>query len=312
MLGVTNTSYDRLTDSELLEVVERTPLVSIDLVVRDDRSRILLGPRRNEPAKETWFVPGGRIVKDEDLDQAFARITEAELGMPRMRSTARLLGTFSHRYNRNFLNREGVATHYVVLAYELHALRGLTGLPAKQHTDYRWWSAVEAAESDSVNRNNLPYFILTEQPEKPTGPAVLIAQYEALNNRRNSFNQLLWQAPALSLTAQAFLFSIIFSKDVNWESQLPTSALACFTALASLHLLVKHRVGEVDAAKRLQRLERDNGFDPVNGPGYVDQDPLNSPWYIQQSAYRLWFILLSLFGATSLWVVAKNIFSLYQ
>ena len=301
-----------LTDAELLEVVERTPLVSIDLIVRDDRDRILLGLRRNEPARNTWFVPGGRIMKDEDLDRAFARISKAELGAPRARAQAKLLGSFTHRYDTNFQNSAGVSTHYVVLAYELYEPQGLTSLPEIQHIDYRWWTGLEAAESDSVNRNNLPYFLLSNDARTRRDPAILIAQYEALNNRKNSFNQLLWQAPALSLTAQAFLFSIIFSKDVTWDAQLPTSVLACFTALTSLHLLVKHRAGEVDMAERLVQLERDNNLPSINAAGYAQHDPLGAPWYIRQSAYRLWFILLSLFGLTSLLIVIKNLFALYQ
>ena len=45
-------------------VVESTPLVSIDLVVRAPDKKILLGKRVNRPAQGYWFVPGGRILKD--------------------------------------------------------------------------------------------------------------------------------------------------------------------------------------------------------------------------------------------------------
>jgi colanic acid biosynthesis protein WcaH len=85
-----------LSNQELLEVIQRTPLVSIDLVARDSDSRMLLGLRMNEPAKDTWFVPGGRILKDESLDDAFTRITRSELGIECLRSQACFLGLFTH------------------------------------------------------------------------------------------------------------------------------------------------------------------------------------------------------------------------
>jgi len=57
----------KLSKQDFMEVIERTPLVSIDLVIRDSKNRILLGRRKNEPAKGKWFVPGSRICKGESL-----------------------------------------------------------------------------------------------------------------------------------------------------------------------------------------------------------------------------------------------------
>lgn len=59
-------------------VVESTPLVSIDLVVRNQQGNILLGERTNRPAQGYWFVPGGRILKDETFEGAFKRLTEMD------------------------------------------------------------------------------------------------------------------------------------------------------------------------------------------------------------------------------------------
>ena len=53
-----------------IEVIRHTPLVSIDLIVTRDDGCVLLGQRLNEPARNYWFVPGGRIYKDEPLAHA--------------------------------------------------------------------------------------------------------------------------------------------------------------------------------------------------------------------------------------------------
>ena len=48
-------------------VISSTPLISIDLIVKNKSKKVLLGKRVNEPAFEFWFVPGERVFKDESL-----------------------------------------------------------------------------------------------------------------------------------------------------------------------------------------------------------------------------------------------------
>ncbi len=72
----------RLDELTFKTVVASTPLVSMDLIVRNKRDQVLLGLRTNRPAQGFWFVPGGRICKDETFEQAFVRLTEMELGQP--------------------------------------------------------------------------------------------------------------------------------------------------------------------------------------------------------------------------------------
>ena len=73
----TNLCSRLLPDEVFEQVIENAPLVAIDLLVEDQDHRVLLGWRKNPPAQSSWFVPGGRIQKNETLEQAFARITLA-------------------------------------------------------------------------------------------------------------------------------------------------------------------------------------------------------------------------------------------
>ena len=93
-----------LNKSEFTEVIDRTPLVSIDLVVENERGEILFGLRQNRPAKNYWFVPGGRVLKNETLDAAFLRLTLNELGCELSRSQARLLDMYEHRLGVGFIS----------------------------------------------------------------------------------------------------------------------------------------------------------------------------------------------------------------
>ncbi|MCK9396646.1 MAG: NUDIX domain-containing protein [Methylobacter sp.] len=145
-----------LKEDEFIRVVKNTPLVALGLVIRSKDNALLMGMRVNEPAAGWWFVPGGRIRKDESIEDAFLRITKAELGSPYSIDRARLLGAFTHKYQTNFAHIPGISTHYVVLAYELLIDVDLGQLPMEQHSKYRWVG--ENGNLIRVHPNSIAYF----------------------------------------------------------------------------------------------------------------------------------------------------------
>ena len=142
----------------LLEVIKYTPLISIDLIVRDDQERVLVGMRTNRPAQNYWFVPGGRICKDERISQAFQRISKNELGITMNVENARFLGVFEHLYNDNFAGQPGFGTHYIVLGYEVWLKEPLPPMPDDQHEEFRWFTPAELLASETVHPNTKAYF----------------------------------------------------------------------------------------------------------------------------------------------------------
>ena len=147
-----------LTLENLSLVVRLTPLVSIDLVVRNDAQKVLLGLRTNEPAKGTYFVPGGRIWKDERLENAFGRILKTETGLTLPFSDARFLGVYEHLYETNRFGQPGYGTHYVVLAYETNvgSISQVDG--DTQHSHYVWFDEGEILRAENVHENTKAYF----------------------------------------------------------------------------------------------------------------------------------------------------------
>ncbi|EJG0972888.1 GDP-mannose mannosyl hydrolase [Vibrio parahaemolyticus] len=138
-------------------VVASTPLISIDLVVKSSEGKVLLGSRKNRPAKGFWFVPGGRILKDEKLDVAFQRLTRSELGEAFALSKADFIGVYEHLYEDNF-SGEPFSTHCIVLGYELIWKGELSDLPLEQHSRYQWWDVNELLTSKDVHCNTKAYF----------------------------------------------------------------------------------------------------------------------------------------------------------
>jgi colanic acid biosynthesis protein WcaH len=79
-------------------VVRHVPIVSVDLVVRHDGG-VVLGKRTNAPGRGEWFVPGGRVRKDERLDAAIHRVAREELGVDV--DIERRLGVYEHLWEES-------------------------------------------------------------------------------------------------------------------------------------------------------------------------------------------------------------------
>ncbi len=140
------------------EVIRNAPLVAIDLIVRNRQDEFLLGQRRNAPARGMWFVPGGRIYKNESFEQALNRVIRDELGLEHRPDGASFLGIFDHIYEENVFGDSSFGTHYVVLAHALDLDLSLPQLPVVQHCEYQWWSREAILASNEVHKNTKAYF----------------------------------------------------------------------------------------------------------------------------------------------------------
>ncbi|KPZ72988.1 GDP-mannose mannosyl hydrolase [Shewanella sp. P1-14-1] len=137
-------------------IIKHTPLISIDLVIQNKFGDVLLGLRNNRPAQGFWFVPGGRILKDESMADAFKRLTLNELGVVFELSEAELIGPFEHFYDDN-VTGENFSTHYIALGYRL-IVGELPNLPKEQHCDYKWLSVEELLLDSTVHKHSRWYF----------------------------------------------------------------------------------------------------------------------------------------------------------
>lgn len=148
----------KMEDKHILEIIEATPLVSIDLIVRNPSEKVLLGKRINRPAKGYWFVPGGRIIKNETIVHALKRISLTEMGQDLSTEAHSLLGAYDHIYEDNFLNVDRINTHYVVLAFSILLQQEIDVKPDKQHSDLQWWGIDKLLEDPTVHHNTKAYF----------------------------------------------------------------------------------------------------------------------------------------------------------
>jgi colanic acid biosynthesis protein WcaH len=150
-----------LDDTTFKAVISSTPLISIDLVVKNTKGKYLLGYRNNRPAQGFWFVPGGRILKDETMDDAFTRLCHNELGVSLTRQQANFIGPFEHFYS-DCVFGEDVKTHYVVLGYALTIDIDLANLPQEKHNQYAWFTADDMLRREDVHTHSKWYMAVNE------------------------------------------------------------------------------------------------------------------------------------------------------
>ncbi|WP_352283724.1 GDP-mannose mannosyl hydrolase [Pseudoalteromonas sp. Q18-MNA-CIBAN-0097] len=148
-----------LEQATFTTVIDSTPLVSIDLVVINERDQALLGERLNRPAQGYWFVPGGRILKNESIECAFKRLTLAELGYEFKIEDAELLGPYDHFYSDSVFG-EHIKTHYVAIAYIIRVTeKQLSNLPInEQHGNYKLFDMETLNKNQQVHIHTKWYF----------------------------------------------------------------------------------------------------------------------------------------------------------
>lgn len=146
-----------LNHEQLETAVSLTPLVSIDLIILNQANEVLLGQRNNRPAKGYWFVPGGRILKNETFDRAFARISQSELGQALNIDNATFLGAYQHLYPDSRFG-EHLSTHYVALGYMIKLPEGVNlEIADSQHAGIKWMNFDDLLDDPEVHDRTKDY-----------------------------------------------------------------------------------------------------------------------------------------------------------
>ncbi len=152
------TENSRLPLNCFKQVVQHAPLCAVDLVVVNSQNEVLVGERINAPAKGFWFVPGGRVYKNEKLKQALQRIAKSELGLIlKSLNQTTLLGLYEHFYKDSFFSPE-ISTHYINATHVLRLEHHELNLPKEQHGQYRWLGIESLREDASVHQYSKVFF----------------------------------------------------------------------------------------------------------------------------------------------------------
>jgi hypothetical protein len=133
-----------------------------------------------------------------------------------------------------------------------------------------------------------------------------------------SYTTLLWQVPALSLTAQAFLMTIVLgtgSPPVSNGARYAASALSAIIAYASAHLMHNQRARAINHAELAKRISYQLSLTNLAGGtfGLDDAVPRNGAdaqnvWATNRIINQVWAGCLLLFMITDAVVVGSALF----
>ncbi|WP_433520764.1 hypothetical protein ACQPZ2_25575 [Nocardia pseudovaccinii] len=151
----------------------------------------------------------------------------------------------------------------------------------------------------------------------PRRTADLEMVYRTVADRRLQYENLLWQVPALSLTAQAFLFSISMGADNDSIARIASSLLALIVSVISIMLMASHRLAERKDALWLERFEQQQiGTSTWGSHGAVFETQLQSvdldvPWLDNlipmRQMFTVWVVGLACFGVAAIFMIIRTL-----
>jgi colanic acid biosynthesis protein WcaH len=148
-----------LSNADFQEGIRLMPLPCIDFVVINENDEVLVGKRRARPAQGWFFVPGGRIRKNETQNEAIQRLTKVELGYEFEESHMEWLGVYDHIYDDNFFGDE-FGTHCIALVYILRVTNGSAFDKALvQHSDLKWVPLFDVFNDDEIHSYTKEYIM---------------------------------------------------------------------------------------------------------------------------------------------------------
>jgi len=133
--------FQKISHKEWEACVKSMPIFGIDLIIVLEEERVLMGKRLNKPAKGKFFVPGGRVYKDESRAEAFSRIINMETGLDYDLKRTESLGLYEHFYKIKMNEIDIYPTHYIIEARLINLTEADKKLNIKnddQHSSLRW------------------------------------------------------------------------------------------------------------------------------------------------------------------------------
>ena len=148
-----------LSEKDFKNIIKLTPLIAIDFII-SYKNKYLLGKRINNPAKGYFFVPGGRIQKDEKIIDAISRLSVVELGLLIDKNLLKFYKIAEHHYKNNNFN-DNFSTHYICLSYFYQLSdKEYSKLNIKnQHEENIWLTKNELLENTNVHVYTKNYFL---------------------------------------------------------------------------------------------------------------------------------------------------------
>lgn len=131
------------------KIIDRLPICCIDLVIKKNKS-FLLVKRLKNPARKKWWFPGGRVFFNESLEDAARRKLREELNIKKIHKI-KFLGVGEAKFNKGLFNKpiHSIANVFLVNLTEKECLN----IKSDQTIiSYRWFRSVQKGFHPFIKR----------------------------------------------------------------------------------------------------------------------------------------------------------------
>jgi hypothetical protein len=183
------------------------------------------------------------------------------------------------------------------------------------------WAGCETGETRRDAKRLLAIAGAARKPATVNGDEIV---YQAVVARRLQWDNLVWQVPLLSLTAQAFLFTIALGNGTETVARCIAAGLSLIITFLSITLMARHRQAELTDAHWLEAYDSHHfghlsdpahPVDPVHGREFrrrrdaqtVDAGRLDKI-IPMLPGFKTWIVGLAAFGVVAIAVFPLAIF----
>ncbi len=120
-------------------MLESLPIVCVDIIITNGKE-VLLVKRNEEPAKGLWWLPGGRLFKNENLEKCALRKAKEEAGVEA--EIVRKIGFYETFFEKHSVGEIKNGYHTINVCFLLKAKSSDVVLD-KTSGSFRWISESE-------------------------------------------------------------------------------------------------------------------------------------------------------------------------
>ena len=146
---MSNKIPERVPEKLYEQILENMPVLCIDIVVLH-KGKVLLVQRGEEPEKNSWWLVGGRVYKNESFDEAVKRKVFEEVGL-----NVRIikeLGLYDYRFNKSRFPNLKTGIHTPTSVYIVEPIEEVNIKLDGTSINYRWITHIEDGLPNFVRR----------------------------------------------------------------------------------------------------------------------------------------------------------------
>lgn len=124
------------------KIMENIPILCVDIILKKGK-KILLVKRKNKPLKDVWWIPGGRVFKNETLIDAVKRkcMEELNINVEKIKE----IGTYEYIGQDPFFETIKTGVHTVSVVYLMNYISGEIKVD-RNHECFKWFEIKDCSK----------------------------------------------------------------------------------------------------------------------------------------------------------------------